>query len=69
DDLELGQSRLLEVDNTVILQAKIPIRFIVKSADVPHSWVVPSLGVKCDVVPGHLNQTSILVKREEVYYG
>ncbi|PHT77654.1 hypothetical protein T459_15706 [Capsicum annuum] len=44
------------------------IRFIITSADVPHSWVVPSLGVKCDFVPGRLNQTSISVQREGVYY-
>ncbi|KAH0658248.1 hypothetical protein KY289_026996 [Solanum tuberosum] len=69
DDLELGQSRLLEVDNRVVLPAKSHIRFIVTFVDVPHSWVVPSLGVKCDDVPGHLNQTSILVQREGVYYG
>lgn len=69
DDLELGQSRLLEVDNRVVLPAKSYIRFIVTSADVPHSWAVPSLGVKCDAVPGRLNQTSISVQREGVYYG
>ncbi|KAH0704386.1 hypothetical protein KY285_018664 [Solanum tuberosum] len=69
DDLELGQSRLLEVDNKVVLPAKSHICFIVTSVDVPHSWVVPSLGVKCDVVPGRLNQTSISVQREGVYYG
>ena len=68
DDLELGQSRLLEVDNRVVLPAKSHIRFIVTSADVPHSWAVPSLGVKCDAVPGRLNQTSISVQREGVYY-
>ncbi|TMW80411.1 hypothetical protein EJD97_020399, partial [Solanum chilense] len=61
-------SRLLEVDNRVVLPAKSPIRSIVTSADVPHSWDVPSLGVKCDAVPGRLNQTSILVQRERVYY-
>uniref|UniRef100_M1B345 cytochrome-c oxidase n=1 Tax=Solanum tuberosum TaxID=4113 RepID=M1B345_SOLTU len=69
DDLELGQSRLLEVDNRVVLPAKSHIRFIVTSADVPHSWAVPSLGVKCDAVPCRLNQTSISVQREGVYYG
>uniref|UniRef100_M1D3F9 cytochrome-c oxidase n=1 Tax=Solanum tuberosum TaxID=4113 RepID=M1D3F9_SOLTU len=69
DDLELGQSRLLEVDNRVVLPAKSHICFIVTSVDVPHSWVVPSLGVKCDAVPGRLNQTSISVQREGVYYG
>jgi hypothetical protein len=36
---------------------------IITSTDVLHSWVVPSLGVKCDVVPGRLNQTSIFIKQ------
>ena len=52
DDPELGQSRLLEVDNRVVVPAKTHLRIIVTSADVPHSWAVPSLGVKCDAVPG-----------------
>ncbi|KAG5606573.1 hypothetical protein H5410_028065, partial [Solanum commersonii] len=69
NDLELGQSRLLEVDNRVVLPAKSHIRFSVTYADVPYSWVVPFLGVKCDVVPGCLNKTSISVQREGVYYG
>ena len=30
---------------------------------------VPSLGVKCDAIPGRLNQTSLFVKREGIYYG
>ncbi|KAJ3668420.1 hypothetical protein LUZ60_018446 [Juncus effusus] len=69
DDLELGQLRLLEVDNRVVVPAKTHLRMIITSADVLHSWAVPSLGVKCDAVPGRLNQTSILVQREGVYYG
>ncbi|KAL5070577.1 hypothetical protein RYX36_021464 [Vicia faba] len=68
DDLELGQSRLLEVDNRVVVPAKTHLCIIVTPADVPHSWDVPSLGVKCDVVPGHLNQIFVLVQREGVYY-
>ncbi|GJT43925.1 reverse transcriptase domain-containing protein [Tanacetum coccineum] len=31
-------------------------------------WAVPSSGVKCDAVPGRLNQISISVQREGVYY-
>ncbi|KAM0049751.1 putative cytochrome-c oxidase [Helianthus debilis subsp. tardiflorus] len=50
DDLELGQLLLLEVDNRVVVPH---LRIIVTSADVLHSWAVPSSGVKCDVVPGH----------------
>nr|YP_009493656.1 cytochrome c oxidase subunit 2 [Codonopsis lanceolata]AWN57601.1 cytochrome c oxidase subunit 2 [Codonopsis lanceolata] len=69
DDLELGQLRLLEVDNRVVVPANCHLRLIVTSADVPHSWAVPSLGVKCDAVPGRLNQVSISVLREGVYYG
>lgn len=69
EDLELGQLRLLEVDNRVVVPAKTHLRIIVTSADVLHSWAVPSLGVKCDAVPGRLNQISILVQREGVYYG
>ncbi|KAI3857535.1 hypothetical protein MKX03_011340, partial [Papaver bracteatum] len=59
DDSELGQSRLLEVDNRVVVPAKTYIRIIITSADVLHSWAVPSLGVKCDAVPGRSNQTSL----------
>jgi cytochrome c oxidase subunit 2 len=69
DDPELGQSRLLEVDNRVVVPAKSHLRMIVTPADVPHSWAVPSSGVKCDAVPGRSNQTSISVQREGVYYG
>ncbi|XP_051206055.1 cytochrome c oxidase subunit 2 [Lolium perenne] len=69
DDLELGQSHLLEVDNRVVVPAKTHLRMIVTPADVPHSWAVPSSGVKCDDVPGRSNLTSISVQREGVYYG
>ncbi|XP_048556729.1 cytochrome c oxidase subunit 2-like [Triticum urartu] len=67
DDPELGQSR--EVDNRVVVPAKTHLRMIVTPADVPHSWAVPSSGVKCDAVPGRSNLTSISVQREGVYYG
>ncbi|KAI3984882.1 hypothetical protein MKX01_004650 [Papaver californicum] len=69
DDSELGQSRLLEVDNRVEVPSKTYIRIIFTYADVLHSWVVSLLGVKCDDVPGRLNQTFILVQREGVFYG
>jgi cytochrome c oxidase subunit 2 len=65
DDLELGQLRLLEVDNRVVIPARTHLRMIITSADVLHSWAVPSLGVKCDAVPGRLNQTSILSNEKE----
>ena len=51
-DLELGQFRLLDVDNKVIVPVDTHIRLIVTGADVIHSWAVPSLGIKIDAVPG-----------------
>ena len=69
DDLVVGQLRLLEVDNRMVIPINTHIRVIVTAADVLHSWAVPSLGVKCDAIPGRLNQTSLFIKREGVYYG
>lgn len=69
DDLELGQLRLLEVDNRVVVPVKTHIRVLITAADVLHSWAVPSLGVKCDAVPGRLNQVQMFLKREGVFYG
>lgn len=69
DDLELGQLRLLEVDNRVVLPVNTHVRVIVTGADVLHSWAVPSLGIKCDAIPGRLNQVPLFIKREGIFYG
>ena len=69
DELELGQLRLLEVDNRMVVPVNTHIRVIITAADVLHSWGVPSLGVKCDAVPGRLNQIPLFIKREGVFYG
>lgn len=68
-ELEPGQLRLLEVDNRVILPVDTHIRFIVTARDVIHSFAVPSLGIKLDALPGRLNQTSVIINREGVYFG
>ena len=69
DELELGQLRLLEVDNCIVVPAGVHVRVVVTAADVLHAWAVPSLGVKVDAVPGRLNQTSFFIKREGIFYG
>lgn len=68
-DLELGDLRLLEVDNRLVVPVGVHTRLIIAAADVLHSWAVPSLGIKMDAVPGRLNQTSLLANREGVFYG
>jgi len=69
DDLEEGQLRLLEVDNRVVLPTNTHLRVLVTASDVLHCWAVPSLGVKIDACPGRLNQISLFIKREGVYFG
>lgn len=68
-DLEDGKLRMLEVDNRVILPEITHTRFIVSSGDVIHSYACPSLGIKCDAYPGRLNQVSVLVNREGIFFG
>jgi len=43
---------------------------LITSADVLHSWAVPSLGIKVDACPGRLNQTSTYLSKPGVkHYG
>lgn len=68
-DLNLGDHRLLEVTEHVVLPVNTYVRILVSSADVLHSFAVPSLGLKVDAVPGRLNQLSVYIKRHGVFYG
>lgn len=69
NELELGNFRLLETDHHLILPMKTNTRIIVSSADVIHSWTVPSLGVKVDAIPGRLNQLILYPSRPGLFYG
>jgi cytochrome c oxidase subunit 2 len=69
DDLNTGMLRLLEVDNRVMLPVRTHIRLLITSADVLHSWAVPSFGVKVDACPGRLNQATLFIKRPGLYFG
>nr|AOW71055.1 cytochrome c oxidase subunit II [Siren intermedia texana] len=68
-DLLPGQFRLLEVDNRMVVPMESPIRMLISSEDVLHSWALPSMGVKTDAIPGRLNQTTFIASRPGVYYG
>nr|YP_010700935.1 cytochrome c oxidase subunit II [Ctenodiscus crispatus]WCI21150.1 cytochrome c oxidase subunit 2 [Ctenodiscus crispatus] len=68
-DLSPGNPRLLEVDNRLILPSQTPIRVLITSSDVLHSWTIPSLGIKMDAVPGRLNQVNFFISRSGLFYG
>jgi cytochrome c oxidase subunit 2 len=61
--------RNLDVDNRMIIPSSVSSLVIVTSADVLHSWTVPSLGVKVDAVPGRLNYLTLRPSGSGVYYG
>jgi len=67
--LKRGYLRLLECNETLVLPTKKPIRVLISSSDVLHSWAVPSLGLKLDACPGRLNQTSLYINRKGLFYG
>lgn len=66
---DLSQFRLLDVDNRVVIPTGVPIRFIVRAADVLHSWAVPSLSLKIDAVPGRLNQVFTSALTRGLFFG
>lgn len=68
-ELQPGQFRLLEVDNRLVVPVDTTVRVLVTSADVLHSWAVPSMGIKMDTVPGRLNETWFRITKEGIYYG
>jgi cytochrome c oxidase subunit 2 len=70
DDVkEVFGSRLLEVDNSLVVPTLSNIHFLITSADVLHAWAVPSLGVKVDAIPGRINHLCVLIKRAGTFYG
>jgi cytochrome c oxidase subunit 1 len=69
DSLEIGQFRLLEARPLLVLPVNVTIRLLITSADVLHSWAIPSFGIKLDACPGRLNQVFINILREGTYYG
>jgi cytochrome c oxidase subunit 2 len=53
----------------LIIPSFFPVRFLVSSSDVIHSWTIPSFGVKIDAVPGRINQFCFSRKRRGVFFG
>ncbi len=68
-DLKPGDVRLLSVDNEAVVPIGKVVEVDVTGADVIHSFVVQSLGIRTDAVPGRLNSTWFKAEREGIYYG
>ncbi len=68
-ELKFGHRRLLEVDKPLLIPVETPLRMLVTSIDVIHSWAVPNLGLKIDAIPGRLNQFWLYAPYQGVFYG
>lgn len=61
--------RNLITSNLIILPFNTKINTLISSYDVIHSWRVPSLGKKCDAIPGRINIINILIKKPSIISG
>ena len=64
-----GSPKLLDTDNRIVVPAGATVKVLTTSADVMHSFAMPSFWVKMDAVPGRINETWFKVDRPGVYFG
>nr|AYR05272.1 cytochrome c oxidase subunit 2 [Coleoptera sp. ACP-2013] len=69
NEMKLFNFRLLDVDNRMIIPYQTQIRTLITSADVIHSWTIPSIGIKMDGTPGRLNQMSFIMNQPGLFFG
>nr|UXK95587.1 cytochrome c oxidase subunit II [Macropostrongyloides woodi] len=69
DQLNLGEPRLLEVDNRCVVPCDTNIRFCITSADVIHSWALPTMSIKLDAMSGILSTLCYSFPVVGVFYG
>jgi cytochrome c oxidase subunit II len=61
--------RRITTANEIHLPVGQPVRLVMRSTDVIHSFWVPALAGKRDIVPGYRTETRIQVDRPGVYRG
>ncbi len=66
---EFGLHRQLSVDNPIAVPVNANVHMLVTSADVIHSWTIPSFGSKIQAVPGRTTATWFRATRPGAYYG
>ncbi|MFY9512104.1 MAG: cytochrome c oxidase subunit II [Rubrivivax sp.] len=60
---------LLKVDNPLVVPVDKKIRIVTTANDVIHAWMVPSLGVKQDAIPGFVRDTWFRAEKTGDFYG
>lgn len=63
------EPRLLCVDNPLYIPTHTNILLAVTSADVIHSFALPSAGIKIDAIPGRIATISLFLMGEHDFFG
>ncbi len=64
-----GGSKIIERANEIRIPVGAQVEFSLKSADVIHSFWIPSLGGKVDMIPGRTNSLRLVANKPGVYRG
>jgi cytochrome c oxidase subunit 2 len=67
--LDAQGERKLVTANEIRIPADERVEFILKTNDVIHSFWVPSLAGKLDMIPGHINRYQFSAERPGIYRG
>nr|YP_010958557.1 cytochrome c oxidase subunit II [Centrotypus laticornis]UXF57633.1 cytochrome c oxidase subunit II [Centrotypus laticornis] len=68
-NLNKNEFRLLDVNNRMMIPFNTTTRILTSSADVIHSWTIPSAGIKIDASPGRINQSNMMINRPGLFFG
>lgn len=69
EELELGEFRLIDVDNRAVVPIGLNIQILLTRNDVIHSFALPALRTKIDANPGYLNSTYLKFDYPSVFFG
>lgn len=69
DMLDLGDYRLLDVDNRCVVPNDLNIRFCITSADVLHAWALPNISIKLDAISGIIRVFRYSFPSVGLFYG
>ena len=61
--------RLLDRENCIFVEKRVPLLFQLGSEDVIHSFTVPSLGFKMDCIPGKSSDAIVTIFKSGIFHG
>lgn len=62
-------STQFDVDCPLVLPIRTPVKILVTSTDVLHSWTLLGAGIKVDAIPGRISGATLNLLRPGVFYG